>query len=211
MDESRGAPSPLAISVLGKLATPFLPSDDKEGASVGTLKIFLTTSVKIPWKLPRGGGAASHRQHALHLFISVLTNCSVFTAYLWAHLHGLPSISEQIMRLSIKPHWGLPELTAMNTEQRIRGLGGYCARSLAFYLPPCSFSGLSRKLPPSSFSFSLVSFTSVSLWMGTIFPVVSSALCYFSHRNYLPALSHEMLEVSFHCAKPLRKALKHCP
>lgn len=58
--ESRGAPSPLAISVIGKLATPFLPfSDDKEGASVGTLKIFLTTSVKIP--LAPG---ASHRQHA---------------------------------------------------------------------------------------------------------------------------------------------------
>ena len=41
-------PAPLAISVIGKLVTPFLPSDDKEGASVGTLKIFLTTSVKIP-------------------------------------------------------------------------------------------------------------------------------------------------------------------
>ena len=155
MDESRGAPSPLAISVIGKLATPFLPSDDKEGASVGTLKIFLTTSVKIPWKLPGrgGGGAASHRQHALHLFISVLTNCSVFTAYLWAHLHGLPSISEQIMRLSIKPHWGLPELTAMNTEQRIRGLGGYCARSLAFYLPPAHFQVFQGNcLPPLSLS-----------------------------------------------------------
>ena len=48
MDKSRGALSPLAISVIGKLVTPFLPSDDKEGASVGTLKIFLTTSVKIP-------------------------------------------------------------------------------------------------------------------------------------------------------------------
>ena len=109
------------------------------------------------------------------------------------------------MRLNIKPHWGLPKLTAMNTEQRIRGLGGYCVRPLAFYLPSCSFSGLSRKLPPSAFSFLLVSFTSLSLWMGTIFPIVSSALCYFSHRNYLLVLSYEMLEVSFHCASHWEK------
>ena len=82
---------------------------------------------------------------------------------------------------------------------------------LAFYLPSCSFSGLSRKLPPSPFSFLLVSFTSLSLWMGTIFQIVSSALCYFSHRNYLPSLILWNARGFLSLFKPLRKALKHCP
>lgn len=41
--------------------------------------------------------------------------------------------------------------------------------------------------------------------MGTIFQIVSSALCYFSHHNYLPVLSYEMQEVSFHCAGHCKK------
>lgn len=82
---------------------------------------------------------------------------------------------------------------------------------LAFYLPSCSFSGLSRKLPPSLFSFSLVSFTSLSLCMGTIFQIVSSALCSFSHRNYLPSLILWNARGFLSLFKPLRKALKHCP
>lgn len=51
----------------------------------------------------------------------------------------------------------------------------------------------------------------LSLWMGTIFQIVSPALCYFSPHNYLPFLSYEMLEVSFHCARHPRKAATHCP
>lgn len=91
--------------------------------SVGNLEIFLTTSVRIPWKFP--GGHLSHTLCPSFVYLNA-DKLRYFNSlsWVWLHLHGVPSISEPIMRLSIKPHWGLPRAWQWWIQsRRIRWLG----------------------------------------------------------------------------------------
>lgn len=90
---------------------------------MGILEIFLTTSVKIPWKLP--GVHLPHTVCPSFVYLNA-DKLQYFNSlsWVWLHLHGVPSIFELIMRLNIKP-----SLRALQSWQwwiqswRIRWLG----------------------------------------------------------------------------------------